>query len=72
MRDDSRRNSDGVTWVLISDDSRFLFWLCILGPFKEFSLLDAHPGWHPIPSNVNHFHTILSKDFENLMAYIIC
>jgi hypothetical protein len=22
-------------------------------PFKEFSALDAHPGWHPISSNAN-------------------
>jgi hypothetical protein len=39
-------------------------------PFKEFSALDAHPGWHLISSNAHHFHTILTKDFDNLMACI--
>jgi hypothetical protein len=43
---------------------------CSYISFKEFSALDAHPGWHPITSNAHHFHTILTKDFENLMAYI--
>jgi hypothetical protein len=36
-----------------------------LVPFKEFSALDAHPGWHPISSNEHHFLTILTEDFEN-------
>jgi hypothetical protein len=37
-------------------------------PFKEFKALDAHPKWHRISSNAHHFHTILTKDFENLMV----
>jgi hypothetical protein len=49
-----------IVWVLFS----------ITETLQKFSALDAHPGWHPISSNANYFDTILTEDFENLMAYI--
>jgi hypothetical protein len=63
-------NTFNLTFLYIFklDPSACVLRVCVVSPwepFKEFSAVDAHPGWHPITSNAHHFHTILARDLEN-------